>query len=31
LKLVATLFSQDTLTSPILPGFSCTVNQFFPK
>ncbi|NEP25375.1 Uma2 family endonuclease [Moorena sp. SIO3I6] len=31
LKLVVTLFSQDTLTSPILPGFSCTVNQFFPK
>ncbi|NET65908.1 MAG: Uma2 family endonuclease [Moorea sp. SIO1G6] len=31
LKLVATLFSQDTLTSPILPGFSCTVAQLFPK
>lgn len=30
LKLVATLFSQDTITSPLLPGFSCTVDKFFP-
>lgn len=27
LKLVATLYSQDELTSPILPGFSCLVSQ----
>ncbi|MBX9257182.1 Uma2 family endonuclease [Desmonostoc muscorum CCALA 125] len=30
LKLVATLFSNDNIISPLLPGFSCTVNQFFP-
>jgi Uma2 family endonuclease len=29
LKLVATLFVQDTLTSPLLPGFSCVVGAFF--
>ncbi|MCU0550348.1 MAG: Uma2 family endonuclease [Leptolyngbya sp. Prado105] len=29
LKLVATLFAQDTLTSGILPGFSCAVSEFF--
>jgi Uma2 family endonuclease len=29
LKLVATLYSQDELTSPILPGFSCLVSQLF--
>lgn len=29
LKLVATLFSQDALTSPILPNFSCLVSKFF--
>ena len=29
LKLVATLNSSDTLTSPLLPGFSCLVGQFF--
>lgn len=29
LKLVATLYHQDELTSPILPGFSCLVNKFF--
>ncbi|MEH2351252.1 MAG: Uma2 family endonuclease [Nostoc sp.] len=30
LNLVATLFSNDNIISPLLPGFSCTVNQFFP-
>ena len=29
LKLVVTLYSQDELTSPILPGFSCLVSQLF--
>jgi Uma2 family endonuclease len=29
LKLVATLFSEDELTSPILPGFKCVVSKFF--
>ncbi len=29
LKLVATLYPQDKLTSPILPGFNCLVSQFF--
>ncbi|MBW4474047.1 MAG: Uma2 family endonuclease [Stenomitos rutilans HA7619-LM2] len=29
LKLVATLYSQDELTSPVLPDFRCLVNQFF--
>jgi Uma2 family endonuclease len=29
LQLVATLYSQDTLTSPNLPGFSCLVSRFF--
>lgn len=29
LTLAATLYSQDELTSPILPGFSCSVSQFF--
>ncbi|MCU0551869.1 MAG: Uma2 family endonuclease [Leptolyngbya sp. Prado105] len=29
LKLVATLYQQDQLTSPILPEFSCLVSQFF--
>lgn len=29
LKLVATLFSSDVLTSPILPNFSCAVAEFF--
>lgn len=29
LKLVATFYSQDDLTSPILPGFSCQVRRFF--
>lgn len=29
LKLVATLYRQDELTSPILTGFSCAVNKFF--
>ena len=31
LKLVVTLFCDDTLTSPLLPGFSCVVDRFFPK
>ncbi|MEH1891894.1 MAG: Uma2 family endonuclease [Nostoc sp.] len=30
LKLVETLFSSDIIISPLLPGFSCTVNHFFP-
>lgn len=29
LKLIATLYSQDELSSPSLPGFSCLVNRFF--
>jgi Uma2 family endonuclease len=29
LTLVATLYSQDELTSPILPGFSCLVSKLF--
>jgi Uma2 family endonuclease len=29
LKLQATLFKEDILTSPILPGFSCLVGSFF--
>jgi Uma2 family endonuclease len=29
LKLVATLYQQDELTSPILPGFNCLVSKFF--
>lgn len=29
LKLVATLYQQDELTSPILAGFSCLVHKFF--
>ncbi|MBA3923009.1 MAG: Uma2 family endonuclease [Nostocaceae cyanobacterium] len=29
LKLAATLYSQDELTSPLLPGFSCVVSKFF--
>jgi Uma2 family endonuclease len=29
LKLAATLFSQDELTSPILPGFTCLVDKLF--
>jgi Uma2 family endonuclease len=29
LKLVATLYAQDEITSPILPGFSCLVSQLF--
>lgn len=29
LKLVATLFSNDTLSSPLLPGFSCAFAQLF--
>lgn len=29
LKLAATLYSQDELTSPSLPGFCCIINRFF--
>jgi Uma2 family endonuclease len=29
LKLAVTLFSQDELTSPLLPGFKCLVSKFF--
>lgn len=29
LKLVATLLSEDEITSPLLPGFKCSVKQFF--
>lgn len=29
LQLVSTLFPQDTLTSPLLPDFSCQVSEFF--
>ncbi|GAB1538706.1 Uma2 family endonuclease [Scytonema sp. NUACC21] len=30
LKLVATLFEKDLVTSALLPGFSCLVKRFFP-
>ena len=30
LKLVATLFVDDQLTTPLLPGFVCMVRQLFP-
>lgn len=29
LTLVATLFAEDELTSPLLPGFQCIISQFF--
>jgi Uma2 family endonuclease len=29
LKLIVTLLSNDELTSPLLPGFSCSIAQFF--
>jgi Uma2 family endonuclease len=29
LKLVATLFSNDVLSTPLLPGFSCAIAQLF--
>lgn len=29
LHLIATLFAQDELTSPLLPGFICPVKRFF--
>jgi len=29
LTLAATLYAQDTLTSPLLPGFTCTVSRLF--
>jgi Uma2 family endonuclease len=31
LTLVATLSAQDTLTSPLLPGFACTVSRLFDE
>lgn len=31
LKRVATYNAQDTITSPILPGFECRVNRFFSQ
>lgn len=31
LKLVATLLSDDTVTSPLLSSFRCTVGKFFPQ
>jgi Uma2 family endonuclease len=30
LKLVETLLGNDNIIPPLLPGFSCSVNQFFP-
>ncbi|UBF23662.1 Uma2 family endonuclease [Kovacikia minuta CCNUW1] len=29
LNLIGTLYSQDRLTSPVLPGFDCLVSKFF--
>ena len=31
LKLAVTLFNDDILTSPLLPGFNCSVEKLFPK
>ncbi|MGI2908088.1 Uma2 family endonuclease [Tolypothrix sp. VBCCA 56010] len=31
LKLAITLFSDDTITSALLPGFNCSVEKFFPN
>ncbi|WP_199341246.1 MULTISPECIES: Uma2 family endonuclease [Nostocales] len=31
LKLAVTIFSDDTITSALLPGFSCSVEKFFPN
>ncbi|NEQ19231.1 MAG: Uma2 family endonuclease, partial [Microcoleus sp. SIO2G3] len=28
-KLAATLYKNDNLTSPLLPGFSCAVERLF--
>ena len=30
LRLTATLLSGDTLTSPLLPGFTCPLHRLFP-
>lgn len=30
LRLIATLLAEDTLTTPLLPGFACTVARLFP-
>jgi Uma2 family endonuclease len=29
LRLIATLLTEDTLTSPLLPGFACPIERFF--
>ncbi|HAX88673.1 MAG TPA: hypothetical protein DCY91_21015, partial [Cyanobacteria bacterium UBA11370] len=29
LRLIATLFSNDVLSSPLLPGFNCSIAQLF--
>lgn len=29
LQLVATLLVEDTLTTPLLPGFACSIERFF--
>lgn len=29
LRLAATLYAEDTLTSPLMPGFTCLVSDFF--
>lgn len=31
LKLYSTLYENDTLQSPLLPGFTCQVSKLFPK
>lgn len=31
LSLIATLFGQDLINSPLLPGFSCRVSSLFPQ
>lgn len=31
LVLVATLLGNDAITSPLLPGFSCSINRFSPE
>jgi Uma2 family endonuclease len=31
LQLTATLYPDDEMTSPLLPGFACAVRSFFPS
>jgi Uma2 family endonuclease len=31
LVLVGTLFNDDEITSPLLPGFACSISSFFPE